>query len=471
MQSDNKIYSFFIVLALLFWNPISYFLIYDDAPLFSERVNHIFFLIYSIIFLSGILLMYLIQKDKLNEKIKNIIFTIAFAGILFSSLVFVDSLIGLTLKKEVTRDLSQERLIFKPHSKARYKTIEFEFVADINSLGLRDREIHLEKGDKYRVLCFGDSFTFGWGVNVENSWPKKLEQYLLGKGYANIEVINCGRGGQYTRTYKKYIEKAVPLLKPDLVLVGILQLDDLAQLYEYHFIKNQTYENANILKNYTIKIKYVFINYLKFSFKNIFSLISNRELKKVDIKSNWEESANSIIKNFKHLQKIRFYTLDDTVQSLFKSGNLNAGLLNYYINYPDRTIIFNNPNHSATKFSAHEMNKDLKGMKEICHKYKSNLIFINLPNNYFTGHIVIRTPTDLINSYFEINNNIDPIYRSIANANNLTYIELTKHFIGLKNKSEYFFRYDGHPNKKGYEEIAKYIGKQLIEQDILKKEK
>ena len=34
------------------------------------------------------------------------------------------------------------------------------------------------------------------------------------------------------------------------------------------------------------------------------------------------------------------------------------------------------------------------------------------------------------------------------------YIELTEHFVGLQNKSEYFFKYDGHPNKKGYEEIV-----------------
>lgn len=101
-------------------------------------------------------------------------------------------------------------------------------------------------------------------------------------------------------------------------------------------------------------------------------------------------------------------------------------------------------------------------MMGICNKYNSDLIFINIPVNYFTGHIVIRTPSDILNSYYETHNNIDPIYRSIANSNNLPYIELTDHFISLQNKSKYLFKYDGHPNEKGYEEIAKYIGKQLI---------
>ena len=114
------------------------------------------------------------------------------------------------------------------------------------------------------------------------------------------------------------------------------------------------------------------------------------------------------------------------------------------------------------------MNKDLRKMKDICDRYNSNLIFINLPTNYFTGHIVIRTPTDYLNSYFEKNNNVDSIYRNIANSNGVPYIELTDHFIGLRNKTEYYCRYDGHPNKRGYDEIAKYIGSQLIKLDPLR---
>jgi len=75
----------------------------------------------------------------------------------------------------------------------------------------------------------------------------------------------------------------------------------------------------------------------------------------------------------------------------------------------------------------------------------------------------------VLNPYFEKNNNIDPIYRSVAYANDLPYIELTDHFIGLQNKSNYLFKYDGHPNENGYKEIANYIGKQLIEENHLPK--
>jgi lysophospholipase L1-like esterase len=466
MKSNNKIYSFFIALALLFWNPISYFLIYGTKPIFSVQYNQFFYWIYSIVFVVGLLIIYLIQKNKFNEKFLKIIFTVAFTGILFSAFVMIDSLIGLTSKKEAVQVQKQGGLIFEPNSQAKYHTVEFDFVANINSLGLRDREVDIEKGNRYRILCFGDSWTFGWGVEIENSWPRKLEQFLHEKGFNNIEVINCGQEGQYTTTYKKYMLKAVPLLKPDLVLVGVLQEDDLAQLYENNF---KISPSASISDNPTIskKAKHIIKAYLKASFINILSIIGDKTSKTVQIKSSWETSANNMINGFNYLQKIRFYTLSDTVQNLFRTGNLNVGLLSYYIDFPDRLTIFNNPNNSATKFSIKEMNKDIKDMKAICKENNCDLVFINLPTADFTGHKVIRTANDILNPYFEKNNKIDSIYNSIATSNNLPYIQLTEHFLSLESKTKYFFLYDGHPNENGYVEMANYIGEQLIGKKLI----
>ncbi len=186
MKSNDKIYAFFIALALAYWNPLTYFLIFANAQIFSKNADFVFYCIYSLIFTCGMLFIYLLRKNKFNEKSKNIIFAIAFTGLLFSALFLVDRLLGLKSKDEGTQLQIQKGLIFEPNSRARYQTIEFDFVADINSLGLRDREIRIAKGDKYSILCFGDSYTFGWGVNVENSWPRKLEKYLLANGYENI---------------------------------------------------------------------------------------------------------------------------------------------------------------------------------------------------------------------------------------------------------------------------------------------
>jgi hypothetical protein len=187
----------------------------------------------------------------------------------------------------------------------------------------------------------------------------------------------------------------------------------------------------------------------------------------VDIKAEWKHSNKGLIDDFSGLRKLRFGTLSDTVQALFKTGDMNPGLLNYYIDFPDRVTIFNNPYHPATQFAIREMSGDFEKMKEICEENEAEIMFINLPMNYFTGHIVERTPSDVLNDYFEKNNRIDSIYFSIANRNQIAYYQLTQHFKNLIEKDKYFFKYDGHPNERGYQEIAVAIGRYLIDSQYL----
>jgi len=458
MQTNNKLYSFFIVLTLIFWNPLSYYLIYVKTEIFSGKIDLVFYTIYTVIFVLGLFFIYLIQKGRLKERLKNIVLSIAFLGIFFAILVGLDGLLGSILKKG-NQPVLNKGLVFEPNTSARYKTREFDWIVNINNLGLRDGNISLDKKDKYRILCFGDSWTFGWGVDITDSWPKKLEKFLLSKGMKNIEVINCGRGGQYTSTYKQFMEKAVPLLKPDLVLVGVLQYDDLAQIYEENYFPKQKSK-----KSFLYSLAYVLPLYLNHSFSNILGILGSKKREIIQIQSTWKASANKIIENFTHLQKINFSTLEQSLQKMFINGELNPGLIGFYMNFPDRVAIFNDKNHPATQYASDKMNKDFHEMKSICDRNNSKLMFVNLPVSTFTGHKVFRTTIEnsILVPYFENNNGIDEIYQSIAKNNGLSYIELTKHFKDLKDKSNYFFKYDGHPNEKGYEEIAKYIGKELM---------
>jgi len=465
LKDINKIIIFFIILCVLFWNPISFYLFYSGYDIYySKAVTAIFWLAP----MAGILLILIIKKYKnLSPKALNIIFASSFLGISFAILVVLNSFIGLFNSKPTdnSQNISNKGLIFNPNTSAHYSTVEFDYKAEINNLGLRNRNIEVEKSSNtYRVLCFGDSWTFGWGVELNKSWPMQMESYLKEKGFSNIEVINCGQGGKYTTIYKKYMSEILPLLKPDLVLVGVLQLDDLAQLYENNFLDQIGHNVINRWAKVTILTK----RFLKASFNNYLRLLTKGASKEVFIKSTWEFEGKDFINKLNNTQKMVFSTLSDTVPTLFQTGNLNPGMLNSYINFPNKTQIFNNPNHPATKSAIKQLDIDIKGMKDICITNNAEMVFINLPLNTFTGHIVDRTALDYLNDYLMTNNNIDSIYYKVAKTNNVRYFELTEHFIGLPEKEKYFFKFDGHPNEKGYKEIGVSIAKYLTNNNLIK---
>ncbi|MBX2945148.1 MAG: SGNH/GDSL hydrolase family protein [Cyclobacteriaceae bacterium] len=464
MKNSKNVLLFFISILILFWNPLSFHLYYSSHEVFESKVlNFLFWLIP----IGGMLaILYVRRQKSLSQKTESLIFNGAYIGIILGFLILINFLIGVFTAPEkesaAGRVIKSDGLIFKPKSVAVYKTVEFDYTATINSLGLRNKEVEIEKAEGiYRILCFGDSWTFGWGVNIEFSWPMQMENYLKENGYTHVEVINCGQGGQFTTTYKQFMADAVPLLKPDLVLVGVLQLDDLAQLFENKLLAEPKGDVNNP--------KYLIRSFLMASFGNYLKLMSRDDSSAINIQAVWEADNKGLIKDFKGLRKLRFTTLTDTIQTLFKTGNLNPGLLNNYIDFPDRVTIFNNPNHPATLDAMQKMSDDVQEMKGICEANNAALIFINLPMNYFTGHKVERMPSDVLNEYFKENNRIDSIYSSIAFAHQLPYVELTEHFKKLKEKNAYFFKYDGHPNERGYHEIATETGRYLVENHYLKK--
>ena len=63
-----------------------------------------------------------------------------------------------------------------PETKAQIKRLR-EFTVSTNSQGFRGPEIPKKK-QKRRILCLGDSVTFGWGVEEEASYPALLRKTL-----------------------------------------------------------------------------------------------------------------------------------------------------------------------------------------------------------------------------------------------------------------------------------------------------
>jgi lysophospholipase L1-like esterase len=98
-------------------------------------------------------------------------------------------------------------------------------VVEINSAGFRDREYPAAKAPgTFRILCLGDSTTFGFGVPVDATYPSLLEEMLNGEGRASgvrYEVINGGVTGYSSAQCLLLYQHRARKLHPDLVLLNV----------------------------------------------------------------------------------------------------------------------------------------------------------------------------------------------------------------------------------------------------------
>jgi len=110
--------------------------------------------------------------------------------------------------------------MWRPGYKGRlYWPKELAFELSINQLGLRGPEVSLDrKPGLTRILCVGDSTTFCIYTDDADTWPRRLEGLLRKDGLA-VEVINGGSPGWSTTDQLRFLrERALPKLKPDLIL-------------------------------------------------------------------------------------------------------------------------------------------------------------------------------------------------------------------------------------------------------------
>ena len=92
----------------------------------------------------------------------------------------------------------------------------------INSMGLRDREIPLARTPgTERILMLGDSFTLGWGVAFDETISKRIEK-MFAKDGRNVEVINTGVGNYNTTMEVQYYLDHGYKFQSDLVVLNFI---------------------------------------------------------------------------------------------------------------------------------------------------------------------------------------------------------------------------------------------------------
>ncbi|MCK4765938.1 MAG: SGNH/GDSL hydrolase family protein [Candidatus Aminicenantes bacterium] len=94
----------------------------------------------------------------------------------------------------------------------------------INGYGFRDKDYSLEKGEKKRIIFVGDSLTYGWDLNLKDTYHKQLEALFLSQGYA-VDVPGMGVVGyNLVQEYHLIKEKALRF-DPGIIMLQICPND------------------------------------------------------------------------------------------------------------------------------------------------------------------------------------------------------------------------------------------------------
>jgi lysophospholipase L1-like esterase len=97
----------------------------------------------------------------------------------------------------------------------------------LNSQGFRDEEFPKERqSSSFRIICLGDSWTFGANVDQENAYPQRLKALLRAEfPEAELEVFNLGVLAYSSYQGLKLLKTEALDLTPDMVLIGFAMND------------------------------------------------------------------------------------------------------------------------------------------------------------------------------------------------------------------------------------------------------
>jgi lysophospholipase L1-like esterase len=110
--------------------------------------------------------------------------------------------------------------------KPNQQSFTHSFPVKTNSFGLRNSEFSLQpNANTFRILCLGDSLTFGNGVTLEDTYPKQLEAVLNSDEPGKYEVINGGVPAYDTWQEVAYLKRDGVHFKPNLVVIGVYAND------------------------------------------------------------------------------------------------------------------------------------------------------------------------------------------------------------------------------------------------------
>jgi lysophospholipase L1-like esterase len=152
-----------------------------------------------------------------------------------------------------------------------------------------------------KIVCFGDSVTFGWNMKYEYSYPYLLEKLMI-KNYPEIKIINSGIGGNTILDGLNRLQRDALSYNPDFIIVNF-GLND-GMLKEKKKYLNDT-EQLFYKDNNWYYVTRVNIDDFKYAYSKLINILKSKEIKilLLSINPTLDSFPLSEDNNFKKKQK------------------------------------------------------------------------------------------------------------------------------------------------------------------------
>lgn len=304
------------------------------------------------------------------------------------------------------------------------------------------------------IVAIGDSQTYGVSAIAKHSWPAILQ------AISNKSVYNMSLGGYCPVQYYWLLKEKAFKLKPSLVIVGFYFGNDLMEAYK-NVYKNSSYWQHFQNNDFDYKTN---INSDDFNPTEVHKTLANKIRIWLGRHCVSYKMAGFLVGNtfYEIERKIHTRTKSDCSIIEYRKNNIYTAFT------PQRRL-------DALDLQKPEIKEGLRltlllfsMMNDVCTKENTRFAVVLIPTkeSVFSKYIE-NNPTMVnlktINAVIKNELKVNKLIKSYLKRNNIACIDVLepmKNEIGKK--AIYPPNEDGHPNKNGYEIIAKTILTQLF---------
>jgi hypothetical protein len=394
----------------------------------------------------------------------NLLILVLSVALVFGLLRLADILVAPWIKPPVLSDAME--ILFPPNSEHEFATPEFRYVSKTNRFGVRDRDFsQLPEPGVYRIIAIGDSYTYGWGVNVEDRWTTHLEKRLRDLGY-NVEVLTFAKPGVGPPFYAELAEKIIPLFRPNLVLVCLLQGNDLASAggeTRFHFSDYV----RDLLSPYFPHLVLMSQRWLRPEGEGVINPVSPLQKSTAEDNRRWASiAAKNLYDGWDAEKKAKFEQLEPFVRERFFNGDLNPYLIDLALNNPRFYFVALNMEDDWTRTCIHRMGVHLRKIRTVARLYGSDVVALSIPEGVFVNVAAWRNIQRVgYEAVPEMLVSLGPesTIRRAAEMAGLPNFHATQAFRAQREDASLYFELDGHLTPRGHALYAEAITPLLAE--------